>query len=203
MKKIKLFFLLFCICSISFQLNAESNKLKRNQVVIVGKINFNCNIDYEKLANFLDLSDEEIANGDFYTLPMTSDEISSIMNRKSDVIPYNKEYEKIKSGNYFMKVIKRDDKISFSTQTSRFCITNFLVYGLNNYNVLIPFPYYINIPEDEKALYIGSIYVYINKDYEIESINIVDEFDYAKEYFAENFSTEYELSRAQLIPLEK
>lgn len=190
-------FLIICIYLLSFSLFAKGTKIKNNEIVIMGRITVICDVNRDEISKLHGLSQEQVEQGDFYSCPMTEQQRSQLEYDRQ----YNmskKQVGKISNGDFFFDVAKRTEKITFSTETSRYCISNFMLFGKKVLGVLIPFPFYITVPENENACYIGSLIVHINESFEITNIELIDEFDAAKVAFEEKFNEKYSLCRVQL-----
>ena len=197
--KIRKAFLIICIYLCSFSLFAKG--IKNNEIVIMGKITVICDVNRDELAKLRGLSQDKIEKGDFYSFPMTEEQRSKLEYDRM----YNmskKQVEMIPNGDFFFDVVKRTEKITFSTEYSRYCLTNFMLFGEKVLGILIPFPYYVNVPKNENAIYVGSVIVHINEAFEITKIEVIDDFDAAKLAFEEKFPGKYSLCRVQLIPKE-
>lgn len=133
------------------------------------------------------------------------DFLKKTFNVKKDVAPKltdAKDLNYYELGEFFMQKRNYDEKDSLKHSTTPVCH----YYPIQNKYAFyyIPKLAKLIVPEDAKYAYAGSWTITIDPEtFLISKIELVDEFDQAKEWFQKNYGTQKQLVRAQIIQFDE
>lgn len=186
----KYVFCLLLITIASLALGAEEKLKKPNakQVLLVGKIIVDANLDRDFIFNTFKMKDEQKKASDLILIPRqmsSEDESDTFISRF------------VNNGTLFFAHYAKPKKGVLDFYSVDFC---FFSHSLAA--IILPIFKQIVVPNDTQYLYIGTFKISVRgNDFIIEEIVHYDEYDEAKIEFAKLFPKE-ELKRAVLNPIE-
>ncbi|MBR6142883.1 MAG: hypothetical protein IKQ23_01220 [Treponema sp.] len=133
------------------------------------------------------------------------DFLKKTFKEKKDVKPRLYSYRdtfKYEPEEFFMQKRKYDEKDSLEYSTTPICT----YYPIKNKDAFYYFPSFAQliVPKGTKYAYAGSWIINIDPEtLRISSIELVDEFDQAKEWFAKKYGTKDQLVRAQIVQFDE
>ena len=132
------------------------------------------------------------------------DFLKTTFNEKNDVTPkLADEYKRpITQDDFFMRWRECEVKDSLVYSTTQNCY----YYPIQNKDAFYYFPSFARliVPKGTKYAYAGSWVINIDPEtLRISSIELVDEYDQAKEWFAKKHGTKKQLVRAQIVQFDK
>ncbi len=167
-------------------------KVGKNEVIVVGRIAVTPEEDMDFYAKTRGIKDDE-KNADSYKIPISVFALSDD-DEWEDFIEKNKmTFDK---GEFFYAVYKFDKKtrnIEFRT------IIEYAFFGSVRTLIYIPFNFNVDVPENVKAIYIGSFYYKTTgSDFTLKNFSHVDEYELAQEALDKVTKEHYQLYRADL-----
>ncbi len=132
------------------------------------------------------------------------DFLKKTFNEKQDVKPKMTDelYAKYEPGEFFKQWREGEVKDSLVYSTTPTCY----YYPIENKDAyyLIPSLAQLIVPKDTKYAYAGSWVINIDPEtLRISSIELVDEYDQAKEWFEKKYGTKKQLVRAQIVQFDE
>lgn len=168
-------------------------KVGKNEVIVVGRISVTPEEDMEFYAKTRGVREDE-KKTDSYNVPYSMLALSDT----DEYVDFLEKNPKIsfEKGEFFYAVYKFDKK----TRNIQFeNATEYTFFGSLKTFIYIPFNYNVDVPENVKAIYIGSFYYKTTgSDFTLKNFSHVDEYELAQEALDKVTKEHYTLYRADL-----
>ena len=195
-KRIAALFVVFAtVLSVFAATKKSSVKVDDNKIIVVGRVNviYDENREFIKATRGISDKDAE-GKADTYVVPYCVDSADNFGNNQSKYVKDNQTEYPI--GDFFIvqfKKLKNSDKLVYRNYM------NMYFYGNTNAKIYLPFDFYVDVPEDVTAIYLGTFTYHVTGDnFTISNWVVSDEYDLAQEELNRLVGEPVELYRAQL-----
>lgn len=196
MKKFISVFAFFCALFMTseqiFAAGGKLNKPKNDEVILIGKISVTPEENMDFYAESRGLSDVLKSKNGTYYLPFASKKDKS----------FEKDYENFKKTNWKQQFNDGEFfyatyKLNKSSRNMKFnCLSAYWFFGSPNTFIYLPFDFNFDVPEEVKAVYIGSFsFTTTGDNFAIKSVKTRDEYEAAQKVLDSVTEEHYDLYR--------
>ena len=195
-KRIAALFVVFAtVFSVFAAPKKSSIKEDDNKIIVVGRVNVVYDENREFIRQTRGISEKDAeGKADTYVVPYCVDSADNFGNNQSKYTKDNQTEYPI--GDFFIvqfKKLKNSNKLVYTNYM------NMYFYGNTNAKIYLPFDFYVDVPDDVNAIYLGTFTYYVTGDnFTIHDWVITDEYDLAEEELNRLVGDHVDLYRAQL-----
>ena len=195
-KRIAALFVVFATVFSVFAAPKKSTiKEDDNKIIVVGRVKVVFDENREFIKQTRGISDKD-AEGkeDTYIVPYCVDTADKLGANQSKFLKDNQTEYPI--GDFFIvqfKKLKNSNKLVYTNYMSMY------FYGSYKAKIYLPFDFYVEVPDDVNAVYLGTFTYYVTGDnFTIHDWVVSDEYDLAEEELNRLVGEHVDLYRAQL-----
>ena len=195
--RISILSLALCVLFVlpAFSADKKLSNPGKNEVILIGRIMVKSDADFNFIAKTRGVNEKYLNDKPTYHIPFAPEDENDYDDDYEDFVDDNPKVV-FEDGEFFAAVYKVNKK----TRNLKFSgMLKYAFFGVKNSFIWLPFDFNIDVPQDVKAMYLGSFYFETTgTDFVFKKTAHPDEYELAQEALDKVTKKHYDLYRADL-----